>query len=157
MAFSLLALVPVNVSFSKLVDSIVCEMHKEIVHIVPIRPNVCFCAKTGESHLVQVNAKWVDTVKKNVQPEIVLQIFDDVGSVDILLHHIPCGTSDGLVVVSWMAFKRVVRLAVETDVEDFLDIPGYENTFALTHTIRLHNVGYLFFAVLIVIVGEVIS
>ena len=56
-----------------------------------------------------------------------------------------------------MAFKRVIRLAVETDVEDFLDIPGYENTFALTHTIRLHNVGYLFFAVLIVIVGEVIS
>lgn len=83
---------------------------------MPIRPNVCFCAKTGESHLVQVNAKWIDTVKKNVQPEIVLQIFDDVGSVDILLHHIPCGTSDGLVVVSWMAFKRVVRLAVETDV-----------------------------------------
>jgi hypothetical protein len=91
-------------------------MHEEVVHIVPIRPNVCFCAKTGESHFVQVDPQWINTVQKNVQSEIVLQIFDDVGSVDILLDNVASGTTNCLVVVSWVAFKRFVRLAVETDV-----------------------------------------
>jgi len=47
-------------------------MHEHITHIASGWTLVRFCTKPCECHLMQVNAKWTDSIQENIQSKIVL-------------------------------------------------------------------------------------
>ena len=66
MATFALTAISVLITFGKLIDGVVSQMHEEVVHIVGCRPFVGFGTKASECHLVQVYSHGRNAVKKYV-------------------------------------------------------------------------------------------
>ena len=48
------------------VDGVVGQMHEEVVHVSGSWLSIGFCAETGQTFLVDVYSKRIDTVQKDV-------------------------------------------------------------------------------------------
>ena len=108
-------------------------MHVYIVHVILSRPLVRFSAKPSEGHFVQIYAQRSNTVQKHIYSQIVLQIFDQMRSVNVLLHNVALSFSCN--------FFQVTCL-----LEDLIDVARQEDPLALAQTVRLDNVSRLLFA-----------
>ena len=63
-------------------------MHERVAQVGPVWFLIGCGTEAGERHLMQVDPQRVHSVKEHVQTQVVLQIFNQVGVGDILLHDI---------------------------------------------------------------------
>ena len=75
------------ISIAVFIDGIVCQMHEEVVHISCCWFSVRLSAEPCHSLLVYVYSKWIHTVKKHINPEIILQVLNEMRVVDVMLDH----------------------------------------------------------------------
>ena len=75
------------ISIILFVDCIVCQMHEEVVHISCCWFSVRFSAEPCHTLLVYVYSKRIHTVKKHINPEIILQVLNEMRVVDVMLDH----------------------------------------------------------------------
>ena len=71
-----------------LVDGVVGQVHEDIVHVSPGRFFVRLCAESGEGHLMQEYAQRVHSIQKYINSQIVLEIINQVRSINVLLHDV---------------------------------------------------------------------
>ena len=67
------------------VDSIVSQVHTEIIEIAAKRWNVLFGSKSGESFLVQEHSDRDHRRDQEVDTQVELQVVDQIGLVEISL------------------------------------------------------------------------
>ena len=70
-----------------LVDGIVCQVHVQIVHVEIIRHLVLLGGESCEATLMQVDTQRVHTIKEGIDPQIEFKVVDQVGPLDVALHH----------------------------------------------------------------------
>ena len=80
-------------------------MHEQVVHILWRRPLIGLRAETSKCHLVKVDAQRGHAIEENVETQIVLELIDDVWSIDVLLHDV----AYFLVTVSAILLGMVVK------------------------------------------------
>ena len=68
-----------------LVDGVVGEVHADILNVVLIRDNIAFSCKSGQSFMVEINSKRIDSSYEDIESEIKLQSIDEVGLADVSL------------------------------------------------------------------------
>lgn len=86
------------------INGVICQVHINVVKVVSGRFLVCFRTKSCESHFVQVDPQWLHSIQKYVQAQIVLQIINQVRSVNILLYYVTAP------VISWS--HRLLRHSI---------------------------------------------
>ena len=72
------------------IDRIICQVHIRVVDIGATRFLIWLRTKSSESHLMQVNPQWVDSIQEHVDSQIILQILHKVWPINILLNYVAC-------------------------------------------------------------------
>lgn len=93
---------------------------------------------------MQVDSKRRNSIQEDIQPQIILQVVNNVWSVNILLDDVA-----GSLVKTHRFF---LGFLVEANIKNMVHIPRQKDAFALWKTIRLNNEGNLSFVVLILLV-----
>src|SRR5690349_12730867 len=71
------------------VDGIVGQVHIEIIQVRVRRPLVFLSRKSRKTHLMEVDAQWVNAIKEDVYPEVEFQIVYQVWLSYISLNDTP--------------------------------------------------------------------
>ena len=71
-----LLILTVLVVVRELVDRIVGQVNKIVVHIVPGRSRVRLCTESSESHLMKIDTQWVHSVDHHVESQVILKVVD---------------------------------------------------------------------------------
>ena len=82
--FLILVLLKVVIVF---VDSIVCEMHVQVVHVVIIRHLVLLSGESSKTPLMQIYAERVHTIEEGIDSQIKFKVVYQVGPLDVSLHN----------------------------------------------------------------------
>lgn len=64
-------------------------MHVNVVKILLSGGFVGFCAEPGKGHLMQVDPERGNAVKKHIESQVVLEIIDEMGFINVLLDDVP--------------------------------------------------------------------
>jgi hypothetical protein len=100
-----------------LIDSIISQMHANLLHVVSVRSLIFFSCEPAQSLLIQIKHQWVDATNQDINSEIEFESIDEIGSMQVPLDH-------------------AVRAGI-----DILKFSREENAFSLWETFRLYNKG----------------
>lgn len=100
-----------------LVDGVIGEVHAGLLHVLTVRGLVFLCREPAQPLFVEIEDQRVHAGDQDVDPEVELEAVDEVGPVEVALHH-----------------------AVSSRV-DVLQLPSQENSLPLREALRLHNEG----------------
>lgn len=103
-----------------LIDSIVGEVHADILHVLLRGNYIGFGCETSEPFVVEINSQRVDTSQQHIDSKVKLQPLDEVGFMEVALHYI---------MFAW---------------QYILDTAGEEDPFPLRQRFRLHNISPAF-------------
>jgi len=70
---------------TELVDCVVCEVHEVVVDVASCRLLVGLSAKTSQALFVDVHSQWIHAVYEHIDPQIILQVVNQVWAVEVVL------------------------------------------------------------------------
>lgn len=63
-------------------------MHENVIHVVSRWFLVSFRTKACKCHLMKIDAKWIDTIQKNIKSQVIFKFVNQVWFVDVLLDNV---------------------------------------------------------------------
>jgi len=77
-----------------LVDGVVGEVHADLVHVLAGGHLVLLSREPAQPLLVHIEGQGVNAGHQHIDPEVEFEALDEVGLVDVPLHHAVCSGVD---------------------------------------------------------------